>query len=120
MIEILLKGQVRGGKNHMMITKTGHRYPNKSWALWRDDALRQIADQGPHELITTPSTIWVQYFAGDKRKRDVPGMLDALYHCLERALVVKDDFFLDHVIWTPGYDKADPRAHITINERGNV
>lgn len=35
-LQIVISGQILGGKNHIMITRTGHRYPVASWAKWRE------------------------------------------------------------------------------------
>ena len=48
----------------------------------------------------------------------MPGMLDALFHCFERAGVVADDMLFQEVLWTQqGYDKENPRAEIEIKRR---
>jgi len=119
-VDLTIKGQLRSGKNNMIVTRSGHHVPKPKWAAWRNEVLAQIFQQRTHGPIDKKSSIWVRYFAGDRRRRDVPGMLDALYHCLERAKIVKDDSLLDHVVWTPGYDKSNPRVLVLIKERGEI
>ena len=97
----------------MGITRTGHRYPKKDWAVWRDGVLYQLRNI-KFDLIDEPCIITVNYYASDKRRKDVPGMLDALYHCLERSGMVRDDVLLRNVHWLYGYDKDNPRVEISI------
>ena len=105
MIKITLRGQVRGGKNHIGITQSGHRYPNKTFEAWRDNAVAQILAQvRPRTFIQVPVKITVDYTPGDRRKRDAPAVIDALCHVLERAGVVADDVFLED--WD--FRKLDP------------
>lgn|SRR3990167_3029048 len=121
MISFTLLGQIRGGKNHVQITRTGHRYPNPSFVEWRDGAIAQIKKQcvfnkyGEDHTIKTPATVLVRYWAGDKRKRDVPAMIDALWHVLERGGFVDDDSLLETVFWKyEGYDVKNPRLQVVI------
>lgn len=109
-------GQVRGGKNNINITRTGHRYPNKAWAQWRDDMVRGLRIQLPagHEPFKTPLHAHIQYVAGDNRRRDTPAILDALYHCLERAGVVADDHLIQPLQLDVDYDKERAGAVITL------
>ena len=54
--------------------------PRKSWADWRDNVKAQILAQSPRvPPINTDATFDVVYIPGDKIRRDVPGMLDALF-----------------------------------------
>lgn len=97
-IVITLLGQLKSGKNRILITRTGHRYPPKSFQSWRAEMLRQI---GPvsHPLVGDVS-MRIDYIPGDRIKRDVPGMLDALCHLMERSGLVLDDAQIKHVTWT--------------------
>jgi hypothetical protein len=59
----------------------------------------------------------VDYWPGDKRKRDMPGMADAICHCLERAGIVADDSLLVSWSWAcMELDRKNPRAKITITD----
>jgi Holliday junction resolvase RusA-like endonuclease len=89
LLTYVLKGQCLSGKNHMQITRTGRHYPLPRWAVWRDAMLTQI--HPPTTPLTELLKISVVFTHADRRRRDVPGMLDALCHVLERAGVVKDD-----------------------------
>ena len=93
-----LTGQCMSGKNGVQTTRTGQHYPKPKWKAWRDEMVQQIrASSRPihgwtvHTSLTVPCKAHVVFRHGDRRRRDVAGMLDALCHVLERAGVVKDD-----------------------------
>jgi Holliday junction resolvase RusA-like endonuclease len=113
---ITITGQIRGGKNSVQTTKTGRRYPNKVWAKWRDAAVREVAAQIPKDwrAIIEPTNIRMEYWAGDKRRRDMPAIIDAAFHVLEKAGFTEDDTFLWVKESTRSYDKQNPRLTITI------
>jgi Holliday junction resolvase RusA-like endonuclease len=102
-----LREQIPSGKNHVRITRTGRRYPTARFAQWRASAYDQIRAQ----LIKQPAwrawprqasmSLTVHYRPMDRRRRDVPGMLDALLHLLERAGVIQDDAQVHTVSWVP-------------------
>ena len=110
-----LKGQVRGGKNNMGRTKTGKSYPKKLFADWRAEAIRQIRAQLPSGWtpIAVPVNVRIDYVAEDRRRRDMPAVLDAIFHCMERAGVVKDDTLLWVTQSSRSYDKAEPGVTIS-------
>ena len=110
---ITIKGQIRGGKNGIKITKKGKRYPCAKWAKWRDDAVSQVLGQVICEAITKPTNIRLDYWAGDKRRRDMPAVIDAIFHVLEKAGVVKDDTLLWVSESSRNYDNGNPHAKIT-------
>ncbi len=96
-ISITLTGQMQSGKNRVMITRTGQRYPPARFKKWRDDMLKQI---GPIDKpFSGPVALSVNYVPGDNIRRDVPGMLDAICHLLERSGVVADDAQIKYVFW---------------------
>lgn len=113
-LRIVICGQIMGGKNNICITRTGHRFPNKKWARWRDDAVRGVREQlSRHfKMITEPVNMRVTYVAGDRRRRDCPAILDAVWHVLEKAGVVADDTLLWPVESSRSYDKDSPRCEI--------
>ena len=100
-MKLFIKGAIMGGKNHINITRTGHRYPSRSWAEWRDKTVAEFRKQLPDgfTMITKPCEIDVLYTPYDKRIRDTPAMLDAIYHCLEKAGIVENDFLIKNVSW---------------------
>ncbi len=116
MITFIINSKVMGGKNHIGITRTGHRYPLPSWAKWRDGVV-QILRNLCIETIHYPCKITIGYWRADERKRDLPGMIDALFHCFERAGIVQDDFQFKDLHWlNMGIDRKDPRVVIAIEE----
>lgn len=117
MLRLTLRGQIRGGKNHVGITRMGHRYPLKGFAAWRDNAIGQILAQ-PRKNFTTPCRVDVTYTPGDRRRRDVPAVMDALCHVLERANIVTDDCLLEDWSWKQAeLDRENPGAEIVITEK---
>lgn len=113
----VVAGQVRSGKNHMQIARNGRHYPLPAWAAWRDRVVWELlAQRRGAPMIAVPCRIFVDYVAGDQRRRDVAGMLDALGHCFERAGIIKDDFLLREIgRWTHRLDPASPRADIYLH-----
>ena len=110
---IILTGQVRGGKNNMGVTKKGKHYPKKLFKEWRDEAVMQVFLQKLVRL-TVPCSMDIVYTTGDKKKRDIPAILDAIFHVLERAGVVDDDSLIENVNFKKFYDKENPNVRMTI------
>lgn len=105
--------QIPSGKNAVQITSSGHRYPKKRFKAWRDEAISQIGDavsfDGPVSLI-------VDYTPGDAIRRDVPGLLDALCHLIEKIGIVANDAQVKCVQWTTfPVEPKKPRCHVAIN-----
>lgn len=115
MITLHITGQIAGGKNNICITRTGHRFPKKSWVVWRDAAVAEVARQIPRgwKPLNSPQSIRLDYIAGDRRRRDFPAICDAVWHVLERAGVVTDDTHLWPAESTRSYDKEAPGVTIT-------
>lgn len=115
-ISITLMGQVRGGKNNMIVTRSGLRFPKKEWAKWRDAAVSEVRKQLPPGWapIATPTLIEMSYVAGDKRRRDMPAIIDAVFHVLEKAGFVVDDTLLWVAVSSRIYSKAFPMVTITV------
>lgn len=115
-MKIVLKGQVRGGKNNMIVTRTGLRFPKKSWAIWRDAAVAEVRKQLPPEWkpIEKETLIEFAYVAGDRRRRDMPAIIDAVFHVLEKAGFVADDTLLWVGVSSRVYSKELPGVMIEI------
>jgi hypothetical protein len=114
-----LMGQLPSGKNRIIVTRTGHRFPDPKsrFPKWRDDVMKQIMEQSL--FVVSPAThkcrLIVDYTPGDLRTRDVPGMLDALCHVLAKAGIVKDDGLIRDVEWHEfPIDREHPMAVVTI------
>lgn len=117
--EIILKGQMKSGKNSMQIDpRTGQHYPLPDFVNWREEMSYQIMQQKKViNPFSSPSSVSVIYTAGDRRRRDVPGMMDALCHLFEHCGIVTDDSLLEDWHWLKYYDKRNPMAHIVITEK---
>ena len=117
--EFTIRGSIRGGKNSILINRTGHRYPNPVWAKWRDEVVAELKRQQFIELIEVPCSIQVKYTPYDRKRRDTPAMLDSIYHCLERAGIVADDCLIKNVSWVQfPLDKEKAGVEIVIEELG--
>lgn len=93
-MRLILKGQVRGGKNNMGVTRSGIHYPKPSFVLWRNQTVAQILVQKPPGFKPIDNADWVwtfSYTPEDNRRRDMPATLDAVFHCLEKTNIVTDD-----------------------------
>ena len=113
-----LSGQIPSGKNAVVVTRTGMRFPAKRFKLWREDALKQLAVQmnGHAEPLTSTVTLECEYTPGDRRTRDVPGMLDALLHLIVKAGLVVDDGQVWGVTWRrEEMDRKKPGLRFTIS-----
>ncbi len=113
---ITLHGQIRGGKNNMVVTRTGRHFPSPEWARWRDAMVLHVKRQLPVDWqpIAVPVNVRLDYAAGDKRRRDQPAIIDAIWHVMEKAGVVTDDTLLWVVESSRCYDKARPGAVVRI------
>lgn len=117
-MKFILSGQVPSGKNAMQVTRTGRHYPLKRFTDWRDKAEVQIRAQVgyPNAQETACKAVFA-YFPGDLRRRDVPGMIDALFHLFERMEIVKDDALIKDVTWiTFQMDRKSPRVIVELVE----
>lgn len=115
MISFTLKGQIPSGKNAVIVTRSGHRFPAKRFKLWREDAFKQLDAQVPN--IKVPADwdphVRIEYRPGDRRRRDVPGMVDALWHLIEKYGMVDDDARLKNLVWET-YDVDKERAGVVV------
>lgn len=120
MITFIIPGQVRGGKNNMIVTRTGLHFPKPEWAKWRDAMVAEVRAQLPAgwKPIDVPCAVKLTYVAGDRRRRDQPAIIDAVWHVLEKAGVVTDDTLLWVSESTRGYDKARPCCAVQITPEG--
>lgn len=123
-----IPNQIPSGKNAITITRTGKRFPNKRFIEWREVSIKFVnVRQIP---IDYPVSIIVNYWTGDKRRRDVPGMIDALWHLLEvkrdRDGSIKKDGFIEDdkflagencilLFQNKGLDRQNPRVEIKIS-----
>ena len=120
---LTITGQIRGGKNAIRTTQTGQRYPTKTFKDWSAKACLQIWEQTglPHEIKPFDEPLWINinYWPGDARVRDIPAIVDALFHVLEAAgVVVNDKWFQEMRYEQHEIDKANPRVELEICEIG--
>lgn len=115
-LTIRLQGQLRSGKNRVLITRTGHRYPPPQFVAFRKSIVDQIAAQvGNIATLTEPQKVTIRYTPGDLIRRDAPGIIDALWHCLEYAGVIADDALLQAIDYRQEpVDRANPHAILTL------
>ena len=114
-----LSGQIPSGKNAVVVTRTGMRFPAKRFKLWREQALAQLSKQGAgqQEPIGQTVSLECEYTPGDRRTRDVPGMLDALLHVIVKAGLLVDDGLVWAVTWRRNeMDRENPglKFHISV------
>lgn len=112
----LLNGQISGGKNNILVTRQGRRIPNKSFSKWLALSLAQLPAVRP--TYTTPVHLIVDYVRGDDRRRDMPALLDALCHLLEKANLLLDDKQVVSLRWNSyPMDREAPSCRVTLEAR---
>jgi Holliday junction resolvase RusA-like endonuclease len=112
---------VPSGKNQVqLLFRNGKvmKYPNKTFTVWRQQSCLQIHGecfQAPN--ISRPVSLTCIYTPGDLRTRDVSGQLDALFHLLVYAKVLKDDGLVHDVTWRRQVmNRTAPKVELTIEE----
>lgn len=117
MIQFKLKGSTPSGKNAITVTRSGLRFPNKRFVDWRKDALSQIIP--PEKVINEPVSVIIRYSSADLRRRDMPGILDALWHLMEKGFWVTDDTFLGgfgkQVFWDNTGKSTNPGVNVELH-----
>ena len=121
-LSLTIEGQIMGGKNNMIVTRSGMHFPKKSWATWRDQAVKQVKAQLPRGFAPFDCRMDVRldYVASDKRRRDMPAIIDAIWHVLEKAGVVTDDTLLWVNGSTRGYEKNEGKAELLLTPAKEV
>ena len=119
---IKLKGQVRGGKNSIMTTRTGRRYPNPIFTKWVMEMLASIKIQhGTIKPINDFSYYWeFHYTPGDNRRRDVPAVLDGVFHLFEKAGIVTDDRYITDIRFIPYPANKDTAGMIIYIDKAEI
>ena len=118
-MKLTITGQVSCGKNAIQTTRSGQRYPTQAFKTWRDSALTQIWQQEGYiheiKLFDEPLHITYDYWPGDRRIRDATAVQDAVDHVLEKAGVVTNDKWFEHLSYIKHQiDKDFPRIVLTI------
>lgn len=121
--ELTVSGQCPSGKNAVIVTRAGHRFPSARFVAWRQAALNEVLPQMKNieaKLpLTAPVNVSIEYIAKDRIRRDKPGIEDALWHLLEKVGVVSDDTFLggyncESHFFNLGVDKKNTGVRIRI------
>jgi len=112
-----IDGPIKSGKNNMGVGRNGIHYPLKAFSVWRGGVFDQLRKQFPAgpACWNAPCNVSFDYWPGDARRRDVPGMIDAVFHCAERFGIVKDDALFVNVKWTTHeIDRVKPGLNVEI------
>ena len=117
------------GKNSITVTRTGHRYPTKRFQVWRDAVVDRLQEYAIIENRyigfrgvfnpKCPLRCSIIYTPNDRRTRDIPGMEDAIYHCLERAGVIANDGLIKCSSFTTMKLAKEVRLEISLEEIGS-
>jgi len=116
-VTFTLTGQMCSGKNAVVVTRTGHRFPAKRFTDWRTKAMAELREQcdGFPQPIRHRIALIVDYTPGDLRVRDVAGMLDAICHLLERSGLIEHDGLIRDCTWHEfPMDRTKPQATVTL------
>lgn len=122
--ELVIVGQMPSGKTSGVkegYTKTGkkYRYPNARFKAWRELAVGDLLKQWKDVPVTEPVRLYCQYWPGDRRTRDVPGIEDAMLHALVKAGVLKDDGLAYDILWyRQPMNRKGAKVLITVQEWG--
>jgi len=116
-LKLTIMGQIPSGKNAMAINSTtGRHYARSRFSAWKKDAWYQIIQQKRLEF-TIPCSVHVNYWPGDRRIRDVPGMMDALCHILETSQIVSNDSLFQDWTWETHPISNNPRIELIIHSK---
>ncbi len=118
MIKITFKGRPITKKNHGQLVKRNGKMcmiPSKAYREYEESCLWQIAGK----KINVQGVVVVEcvYYMPDKKSfPDLIGLLQATSDILTKARVIDDDKWICSygASRIAGYDKANPRAEITI------
>ena len=116
-----ITGQLPSGKNAVIVTRTGMRFPAARFKKWREGVVPELEIQrGQCSLfpIANPVTLECEYTPGDARTRDVDGMLGALLHVIVKAGLLTDDGLVWAVTWRRmEMDRKQPGLKFTITQQ---
>lgn len=107
------------GKNNFGVTRKGIHYPKSGFVKFRNECLSQIYSQKPLKSFLSPVCMRIWYNPPDKRKRDSTAILDALFHILEKAGILKDDSLVEKIDYQKLNGNYNFTFFIEINEISN-
>lgn len=121
MITFNYRGQMVSGKNQIKTAMVRGRlimFPNSKFKHWRKDFQSQIFEQRFGKKLPLPFAghvrLLVEYFPGDRRTRDMTGVLDAIFHAIDikhGGCIINDDGLIkDAHIIERDLDRDNPRA----------
>lgn len=128
MMTFSLTAQLPSGKNQVGITTRDgriRRFPNQRFTDWRRQAAKEVMTQvkAKEKPLRGRCHLQVHYTPADQRRRDLSGMLDALFHLCEYCGLLEDDNQIQTMTWwrLPGpsgitvtlYPDAVDSEHIT-------
>ena len=121
LFHVTLPGPVKGGKNSIGITRTGMRYPKKAFVEWRNRSAWYVLAAkrlliGKTFPILVPVRATIHYYPPDRRRRDVPALIDGLWHLLEHkdCGIVADDALIEDVYFVTHRDAPKENAGVTV------
>lgn len=119
-----ITGQIPSGKNQVktvLIKGKVLHIPDKRFKKWREAVLPQLKIQRGQCAwfpLQTPITLECEYTPGDRRTRDVSGMLDALFHLIVKAGLLTDDGLVWAVTWRRNeMDRQRPGLRFTMTKQ---
>lgn len=122
---IVLTDQIPSGKNAMGITKQGRHYAKPRFESWRSIASFEIMKQKVQWPLATHAalpllgdlTAQISYRTFDNTLRDLPGMLDALWHLLTHTNIIQNDGQIKGVTWEHPWRTEGPCVEMEIAKR---
>jgi hypothetical protein len=75
-VTFTLTGQIPSGKNAVVVTRTGMRFPAKRFKLWREDALKQLSFHNIVKagLVVDDGQVWGVTWRRAAMDRKQPGL----------------------------------------------
>lgn len=121
MISFTLTASLPSGKNQVGIdTRNGRirRFPNKRFTDWRRQAAKEVLTQvaAKEKPLIGPLHALIAYTPGDHRLRDVPGMMDALWHLFAYCGLLEDDGQIVMADWRTLPPSPAPRMRISLQK----
>ena len=124
MLTFTLRDAIPSGKNQIGIAyQRGKmiRFPNKRFKDWRNQASKEVLAQvSLHKKpLVGPLVCVADYVPQDQRRRDLPGLADAIWHLLEYTGLIEDDSQIVDLHWhSYKQDIAAPCLKVTLTEKG--
>lgn len=79
--QLKVSGQCPSGKNAVIVTRAGHRFPSARFVEWRQQAMNEVFPQLKHLGVVLPIThpvdVLIEYTPKDRIRRDAPGIIDS-------------------------------------------